>query len=120
MLNYDNILQKALEAIPEFKTKYEDLIKRRVLYHDSGMHIVFAYAFEPLLEDAIRNKNEMVIKVCFDFIEQMCSASDHLVVEVCDQSILEALNDEFDEKTLRPLMGKNTKDGYNAIKRFFR
>lgn len=120
MLNYDNLLREALAAVPEFKKEYDSLIEEDIIDNEAGMHIVFGYAFCPVLEEAIHNKNEKVIRACFDFMEKMCSSPDDDVVAVCDQSITERLNDEFDEKTLRPLMGKNTEEGYNAIKRFFR
>ena len=40
------------------------------------------------------------------------------VGEVCDQSVLEALYGEFDEKTILPYMGKKTKEGFMAVKEY--
>ena len=40
------------------------------------------------------------------------------MVEVCDQSVLEELNDEIDEDVLMGLMGEKTKEGYQTIKTY--
>ena len=118
MLTNDNLIQETLNALPAFKEKYKELKEKEVLDSESGKHIVFGYAFTPVLSDALTNGDEKTTKDMFSFLEQMASSEDKLVVEVCDQSVLEVLNDEFDENKLEKYMGTNTKTGYKALKQY--
>ena len=118
MLTYDNLIQEAQNDLPMFKAKYNQLLDDDVIDIKSGIHIVFGYAFTPILIQAIKNDDEKAAKKMFSFLEQMASSKDNLVVEVCDQSVLEALNDEFDDNILMEYMGANTQSGFMAIKQF--
>ena len=118
MLTYDNLIQEAQNDLPMFKAKYNQLLDDDVIDIKSGIHIVFGYAFTPILIQAIKNDDEKAAKKMFSFLEQMASSKDNLVVEVCDQSVLEALNDEFDDNILMEYMGANTQSGFKAIKQF--
>lgn len=118
MLTYDNLIREALTELPNFKTKYEQLIEDDMIDAESGKHIVFSYAFTPLLKEAIKNGDEDTTKKMFAFIEKMASSEDNLVVEVCDQSVLEELNDDFDGNVLKKNMGTNTTEGYKALKQY--
>ncbi|MBO5514199.1 MAG: hypothetical protein J6D57_10420 [Mogibacterium sp.] len=120
MLTYDNLIQEAQTELPNFKTKYDQLIEDDVIDTESGKHIVFGYAFTPALSEAITNKDEETAKKMFLFLEKMASSEDNRVVEVCDQSVLEELNDEFDENTLKRYMRANTAEGYKALKQYMR
>lgn len=118
MLTYDNLIQEAQNNLPMFKTKYNQLVEDDVIDTESGKHIVFGYAFTPVLSEAIAKDDEETAKKMFLFLEQMASSEDNLVVEVCDQSVLEVLNDQFDDKVLKRYMGTNTRDGFKAIKQY--
>ena len=118
MLTYENLIDKALVAVPAFKSEYYHQIENGMLDADDGKHIIFGYAFTPILIDALKNHDELVIRSMFDFLEQMASSDDGLVVEVCDQSVLEALNDEYDLNDLRFLMGPKTQEGVDAVKQY--
>ncbi len=118
MLTYDNLIQEAQYALPMFKAKYNQLIEADEIDTKSGMHIVFGYAFTPILIEAIKNNDKEVAKIMFSFLERMASSKDNLVVEVCDQSVLEVLNDEFDEGVLSEYMGTNTQNGFRTIKQY--
>ena len=118
MLTYDNLIQEAETELPNFKTKYDQLISDDVIDNQSGKHIVFSYVFTPTLSDAIRTEDEDTAKKMFAFLEKMASSEDNRVVEVCDQSVLEELNDEFSGNTLKRYLGTNTVDGYKALKQY--
>lgn len=118
MLTFNNLVQKALLKLPAFKIKYGEMIKKDVLDVDSGMHIVFEYAFTPIMKEAIINCDKKTTRDFFSFLEQMASSDDNLFVEVCDQSVLEELNDDFDGEDLYKYMGPKTKIGFEAIKQY--
>ena len=118
ILTYNNLVQKALLRLPTFKIKYDEMIKEDVLDVDSGMHIVFGYVFTPILKEAIINCDKKTTRDFFSFLEQMASSDDNLFVEVCDQSVLEELNDDFDGEDLYKYMGPKTKIGFEAIKQY--
>lgn len=118
MLTYDNLIQEAQNDLPMFKAKYDQLIEDDVIDIKSGVHIVFGYVFTPILIQAIKNDDKELARIMFSFLEQMASSKDNLVVEVCDQSVLEALNDGFDDIILMEYMGANTQSGFKAIKQF--
>lgn len=118
MLTYENLVFSANERIPEVKEYYDALVKKDVIDSKSGNHIVFGYVYVPVLTDAIKSDKTELVKNMFSFLEEMASSDDGHIVEVCDQSVLEALNDEFDDKLLFPLMGENTKVGFAALKSY--
>lgn len=120
MLTNDNLVIQAIKAVPEFEKEYNRQISDGILDKDDGNHIVFSYAFVPILINAIKDNNQALQEKVFAFVERMAASQDHLVVEVCDYSILEALNDEFDYSTLNKLFGEKTKEGYEAIKQYMR
>ena len=120
MLTYDNLITEAQIELPNFKTKYNQLIEDNMIDTESGKHIVFGYVFTPLLLEALTNNDEETVTTMFSFLEEMACSKDNRVVEVCDQSVLERLNDEFDENILKKYMGTNTSKGYKALKRFMR
>ena len=118
MLTYDSLVQEALKAVPAFAKEYRRLISEDIIDYEDGNHIVFGYAFTPILITAMKNHDETVVRSMFDFLEQMASSDDGLVVEVCDQSVLEALNDEYDLNKIRFLMGPKTQEGADAVKQY--
>ena len=118
MLEYGTLLDEALNKLPDFKKEYNKLISEDEIDKESGNHIVFGYAFVPVIVKAIKEENTITRDAMFGFLEQMASSDDIKVVEVCDQSVLEALYGEFDEKTILPYMGKKTKEGFMAVKEY--
>ena len=118
MLTYDNLISSVNEIIPEVKNKYDELIKTGIIDNEVGNHIVFGYVYVPVLSYAIKTGKKELVKNMFSFLEEMASSEDRRIVEVCDQSVLEALNDEFDDNVLIPLMGENTKVGFAALKSY--
>ena len=118
MIKYDNLVCEARRCVPAFANKYDELIRDDYLNKDSGNHVVFGYAFAPVLIDAIQKHDDAVIKDMFVFLERMSNSDDNSVVEVCDQSVLEALNDEIDDNILLRYMGPKTKEGFEAVKTY--
>ena len=118
MLTYNNLLDEALRVLPEFRAAYQVLLEKDYLDKDSGNHIVFGYAFVPVLTEAIKSRDRACVERMFAFLEQMAASQDHLVGEVCDFSILEALNDEFDDQVLLTYMGPETRKDFACIKAY--
>lgn len=118
MLTYDNLLSEAFNKVPQFRAEYKELMREDVLDADSGNHTIFGYAFTPMLINAIKNEDKATVKNMMDFLEDMASSSDNKVVEVCDYSVLEALNDEIEENIISSLIGEDTRIGYLEIKKY--
>ena len=118
MITYDTLLEAALDELPEFKDLFDELMAEGMIDKETGNHIVFSYVFVPVIAKAIKRRDRKLTKKMYGFLEKMASSDDSLVVEVCDYSVLEALNDEFSEKELINDMGTNTLEGYRAIKQY--
>ena len=118
MLKYETLLNDAFQDIPEFANEYKKMVKMGYFDDETGKHIVFSWAFVPLLKDAILNNNTMLSSRMLSFLEKMASSDDHLVQEVCDFTVLEELCDQVSPETVYPLLGKSTKEGFHAISRY--
>ena len=118
-MNYNTVVNEALEAIPEFRDEYNTMIKEDYIDNESGPHTVFGYAFTPLLKKAIR-KNKKLAQKMFDFLERMSTSGDIHTQEVCDQSVIEALVDDFTRAELYKFMGPSTKEGLEAVSMYMR
>lgn len=118
MMTYENLLTNAISDVPAFAKEYQRLMDADMIDSNTGNHIVFGYAFTPVLIGAINATEKSVVRGMLAFLEKMASSDDVRVVEVCDQSVLEELNDEVDWKDLRGLMGPKTKEGLVAIKEY--
>lgn len=118
MLTYDTLTEQALEALPLFRERYDREIASGTVDADDGKHIIFSLVFTPMLEELIRNNTQPVLSETLDFLEKMASSEDRLVVEVCDQSVLEILNGEFTDSKLRRLFGEETQKGFDALKMY--
>ena len=118
MLTYDTLLAEALNAFPDFKQMYNKLVAEDVIDSESGNHIVFSYAFVPVLVDAIQTGKDKLVTEMLAFVEEMAKCEDPLVGEVCDFTILEELNDVIDDAVLVPLLGKEALVDFKLIKRY--
>ena len=85
---------------------------------ESGNHIIFSYVFVPVLLNALKQNDNNTVTKMFDFLEEMSESNDLNVIEVCDQAVLEELNDEVDESVLYRYMGNKTKEGFEFIKTY--
>lgn len=118
MLKYENLLPVALDVIPEFKAEYRKYMDSDEIDEETGNHIVFSYAFVPVLTKAIREGNHDLVTRMLSFVEQMALSNDKLVGEVCDFTILEELNDAIDDAILIPLLGKTTREDFFLMKQY--
>lgn len=116
-MRYNTILQEAYKELPEFQKRAELFRKNGEIDEDTGVHIVFEYAFTPLLKEELRN-GSLLSKRMLAFLEKMASSKDRLVQEVCDQSVLEPLADEFEDDAIYPLLHTKTKEGYGAVRQY--
>lgn len=117
-MTYSTLLTDALNEVQPFKKKYEEYINNRMLDNDDGMHIVFGYAFAPLLIDAIKDNDMPTIRQLCAFLEKMARCDDLRVQDVCDQSIIEAVAGEYPDDVIVPLFGKNTLEGLMAVREY--
>ena len=118
MMTYDSLLNDALNNIPEFAAEYSKMVEKGYFDHETGNHIIFSWAFVPILANAINEKNDRLVRKIFTFVESMASSNDNRIQEVCDFTILEELYDQFPISKLLPLLGENTRKGYLAISEY--
>lgn len=118
MLTFDNLVGEAMKAIPEFAAEWNRQMEDGSLDAASGNHIVFGYAFVPILILAIKEDRKELVTKMLSFVEEMAKSQDHLVGEVCDFAILERLHDEIDDEVLVGLLGETTREDYALIKRY--
>ena len=116
MITYDNLVEQTKKRITSFAYEYDDMIRKDIIDSDSGNHIVFGYVFTPLLIKKIKN-NDPEIDLYFSFLEDMAASNDVYVAEVCDQSVIESLYDEFGND-IEKYMGEKTKEGLSAVKEY--
>lgn len=115
-MKYENLVNEARHDIPEFEAEYTKMINEGTLYADSGVHIVFSYAFVPLVIDAIKSNDQDLENRLFDFIEKMAESNDKLVSEVVDFTIMEELHDNVPNDTLIPLLkGDESKRSLSCV-----
>jgi len=118
MITYENLVNTVKNRIPIFSDKYDEMIQKDIIDKESGNHIVFGYAFTPLMVDIIKKGDKENIELFFSILEEMSSSTDKRVTEVCDQSVIEALYDEFGDD-IDKYMGEKTKEGLIAVKEYF-
>lgn len=116
-MTYSTILQEAYKELPEFKNRVDLFKANDEIDEDTGVHIVFEYAFTPLLKEELKS-NSPLSKRMLVFLEKMASSTDRLTQEVCDQSVLESLADEFEDDEIYPLLHEKTKEGYRAVRQY--
>ena len=109
MLTYENVVEKAFEALPEFREETINLLQKNILYPDSGVYIIFDYAFVPVLLRAFQKKDVDLLHRMFDFMEEMVKSQDKEVGSVCDFSILEAICGKVPEEDLYRYMRTETR-----------
>lgn len=115
---YKTLLEEALKEVPDFKREYDNLIRDDVIDNQSGMHVVFGYAFTPLLIKAIKDNDVPAIRQLCAFLEKMAGCRDEKVQEVCDQSVLEAVAGEYSDGVIVPLFAKNTLKGLMSVREY--
>ena len=116
-MTYENLLNDSLESLPEFEKEYQNNIKNDVIDKDAGMHVVFGFVFTPLLEKAISGDKTLAEKM-FKYLEKMAASEDVRVQEVCDQSVIEVLYDNYPATKLWPLMQEKTREGYISVSQY--
>lgn len=120
MLNYETLLGAALGRFPEFRAEYEKLVSADEIDRDTGVHIVFSYAFVPLMINAVETNDRKLAERLFSFVEEMAKSEDDRVAEVCDFTVLEELNDALSDEQLYSFMGEVTAEDFRLIKNYMR
>ena len=62
--------------------------------------------------------NVPMLSEMMELVESMARSEDKLIGEVCDFTILEALNDEIEDEILIPLLGEQTAAVFQEIKQY--
>ena len=117
MLKYDTLVKEMYERFPEIeeKSKKEDLEK----YYDESMpHIAFGTVFVPELIKAIQNDEEKAYKY-FGLLEEMEKSDDHLISEVSEFSVLEAIAGYIsDDKIEKYLKTEELREAWHSIRMY--
>lgn len=109
MLNYDNLVQQMLEAVPEIKPHYE---KELEWWDEILSHIVFGDVINPYIISLLKNSQDLdILQRAFQFFEIMANCPDERVAEVLGVTVLERLGDEPEVlKKAMKFMGNKTKE----------
>ena len=117
-MTYESVLDTAFKELPEFKNEYDDFVSKDIIDNNSGMHIVFSYVFVPMVEKNIKANDKRKLRKICDFLEKMAASNDEEVQAICDQSILEVLCGEYQDKILIPLFGEKTLEGLYSVRQY--
>ena len=101
-MEYNELINDARKRIPEFDAEYRRQREEDILDADSGVHVVFAYAFVPIAVKAAESDDKNLQKEVFGFIEDMAKEKDKAVSEVC-------------EDILKPLLGRESLLSLSAV-----
>ena len=119
MLNYDNLVQQMLEAVPEIRPYYE---KELEWWNDEILpHVVFGDVINPYVISLLKNCENMdVLQKTFQFFEMMANCLDERVANVLGVTVLERIGDEPDvlDQAVE-FMGKKTKEISDEIEKFW-
>lgn len=115
-MEYSNLVQKMLRAIPEVNPMYE---KELDWWEEILPHIIFGDVLNPYIITLLREGNaDQTLEKAFDFLEQMAISSDERVQEVLAVTVLEQLGDDplILEKA-RQYMGSETREMSTEIEK---
>lgn len=116
MLNYDNLVQQMLEAVPEIRPYYE---KELEWWDEILPHVVFGDVINPYIISLLKNSQDLdVLQRTFQFFEMMANCPDERVADVLGVTVLERIGDESDVlgKAVK-FMGKKTKEISDEIEK---
>lgn len=117
-MNYETLVERALEEIPEFNSFYYSELENNNLFEDSGVHVVFSYVFVPLFTRAIKSNNQELVKRLSEFLEKMEESDDVLVQEVSAFTVIEELADEFSSAELDEHLLPNSLKSSREIRQY--
>lgn len=111
-IRYDNVIQRLLEAIPEFTADEEDVADHRG-----------TFVFEDLTRFvkglAETNEDDELMKRIFKFVEEAGRSSDANVLDAIRYSFLEGLTDSpYHLNLTKKYMGSQTRNLLKDAKRF--
>lgn len=115
MITGKNLIKTAMAELPEFKEEYEKQIAEDIIDDETGLHIVFEYAFDPLVIEAVQSKDTEKCKRFFDFIEKMAESRDDDVMEVTDFSVMERLIGDIGKAELVKHLGKYSMESFEQV-----
>lgn len=115
-MDYNNVVQKMLKAIPEVTPMYE---KELDWWDEILPHIVFGDVVNPYIIRLLREGNaEQIVQKVFNFLEQMAICSDERVQEILAVTVLEQLGDDPTILGVaRQYMGHETKKMSDEVER---
>jgi|LSQX01.1.fsa_nt_gb hypothetical protein len=117
-MNYDNLLEKAMNELPEFKEEFYRQIERDSIDTESGNHTVFSLVFVPLFCDSIKHNQPETTTKMANFIETMERSNDPYVQEVSSFTILEELSDLYSDEVLLPFLKSETQKSLYNIRQY--
>ncbi|MGC1188734.1 MAG: hypothetical protein WA871_15220 [Candidatus Acidiferrales bacterium] len=112
-IDYQNVNEELLSAIPELASRYEKEAEWRAnVGGRPGPYDVICYVLKPLLRHLLDSDNDpALLKRIFSFFEQMARSSDIQVVNLLHVGIFESLIGERDRLvTAWKYMGEESKN----------
>lgn len=109
-MNYSNLVDKMLVAIPEIKPAFDE---ENSWWDEILPHIVFGDVVNPSVIQWLYSSEEKteILNRTFSFFERMATCEDEKVVEVLAVTVLERLGDEKHVlEVAKSFMGNKTKE----------
>ncbi len=108
-MNSRELNLKLIKTFPELTNKYKAEISWQE-GDDTGSHVVYGDVLIPFIKKAIQDKNELILKRVFEFLELLLLSKDEYVIEVVYFSVIESLiyDEEIQLDTYIHLVGKQT------------
>lgn len=101
---------RLIEALPEIKDRYDEEVEWQE-GDDTGSHVVFGDVLTPYLLENIKAKNINIVKMVFDFLEEMLKTNDVYASEVITCSVLESIvTEDIDMVFVECLLGDTAKE----------
>ncbi len=100
---------KLIETFPELTNEY----KTETLWQEgdnTGSHVIYGDVLVPFIKKAIQDKNSLILKRVFEFLELLLLSKDEYAIEVVYFSVIESLiyDEEIHLDTFVHLLGEQT------------
>ena len=119
-MKYNDLFQNFINDVPEGSATCLANGARAGLDDGDGMHIWYAFAIRPYVEEVLQKGDRNTIKKIAVFFEKMEASGDPHIAEVLEQSLMEHLLAENRDllRKYDDLWGRETKEAFRAVGEF--
>ena len=119
-MKYEDLYKEFIALFPEDTSFFDERCKETLAEESDGMHIMFGMVVAPFIIKCVK-EDETKARLALDFIEKMEISDNHLISEVAEFSIIEAIIGEgksFVDKAIS-YMGTNTQKAIKTISKWY-